>query len=109
LVKRLPPDWYTVRCVFHWTLQHCYEERITVWRAASIEDAIAKAEREGERYAHDNPSAGIVRLDIAQAYHMYDRPKDGAEVYSLLRDSNLEPEEYIERHFTTGGERQREV
>ena len=96
--------WYGVRCFFHWTDYDCYEERVTVWKATSFDEAIEKAEREAARYASEG--SGFVYLEIAQAYHMVDRLREGAEVYSLLRESNLEPDEYIDRFFMTGSERE---
>lgn len=93
-----------MRCFFHWPHYQCYEERITVWMAGSFEEAIAKAEREANRYA--SKGSGFVYLDIAQAYRMVDRPKEGAEVYSLLRESYLQADEYIDRYFMTGSERE---
>jgi hypothetical protein len=32
--------------------------------------------------------------------------QEGGEVYSLLRESELDPDEYIDRHVATGTERQ---
>ena len=34
------------------------------------------------------------------------RPSEAAEVFSLMRDSNLEPDAYVDRFFNTGRERQ---
>ena len=96
--------WYGVRCFFRWPDYNCYEERITVWRAMSFDEAIAKAEREARRYASEGSS--FVYLDIAQAYHMVDRLKEGAEVFSLLRESDLGADAYIDRYFMTGAERE---
>ncbi|MER5637269.1 hypothetical protein ABT095_09955 [Kitasatospora sp. NPDC002227] len=96
-------DWYAVRCVFEWTSWEgrTYEERITLWQAASAEEAIALAEAEALTYAADN---GFRYLELAQSYHLYDTPGQGAEVFSLLRDSGLEPEQYLDAYFDTGGE-----
>ncbi|MEU9944059.1 hypothetical protein [Streptomyces lavendulae] len=43
-------DWYGVRCAFEWTTRdgRSYEERITLWQAASADEAIAVAEAEAE-------------------------------------------------------------
>ncbi len=52
--------WFAVRCVFRkgWPEPapndppgHNYEERITLWRAGSADEAIAKAEAEARNYA----------------------------------------------------------
>ncbi len=38
------PGWFGVRCVFRWSASPTYEERITLWQADSLDDAIARAE-----------------------------------------------------------------
>ena len=91
-------EWYAVRCVFRsaWAETseglppdvHLYEERITLWQATSVEEAIALAEAEAEDYAGDEDEY----LEIAQAFLLYDAPTQGAEVFSLMRSSKLEPD-----------------
>ncbi|WP_404867651.1 hypothetical protein ACI1MP_03205 [Kitasatospora griseola] len=101
-------NWYGVRCVFEWTAAsgRSYEERITLWQAPSADDAIALAEVEAETYARES---GVEYLGFAQSYRLGDRgvPGAGAEVFSLLRDSSLEPSAYLDAYFDTGAERQR--
>ncbi|PJN30022.1 hypothetical protein [Kitasatospora sp. CB02891] len=100
-------NWYGVRCVFEWTAAsgRSYEERITLWRAPSADDAIALAEVEAETYARES---GVEYLGFAQSYRLGDHgvPGAGAEVFSLLRDSSLEPSAYLDAYFDTGAERQ---
>ena len=50
--------WYAVRCIFesNWPPPEAgetqvYEERITIWKASSMDDAIALAEAEADEYA----------------------------------------------------------
>jgi hypothetical protein len=99
--------WYAVRSVFLLPSEgdNSYEERITVWVATSFEDALMKAEAEAEEYAE---FAGATYLaDFAQAYHLADAPpRDGTEVFSLIRDSPLAPRPYLDRFFSTGTELQ---
>ncbi|MFJ1704447.1 hypothetical protein [Kitasatospora sp. NPDC088346] len=96
--------WYGVRCVFRWDSRpQAYEERITLWYADSIDRAIELAEAEAGEYA---AGGGFEYLAIAQAYRMFDRPGSGAEVFSLLRESPLEPDDYLDSYFDTGAERQ---
>jgi hypothetical protein len=97
-------SWFTVRCILHHSDRGAYEERITLWRAATFDDAIAHAEREARDYASDLETAEYTGL--AQAYHLYDQPNDGAEVFSLVRDSQLPREDYLDTFFDTGSERQ---
>lgn len=104
-------DWYSVRCVLRFRdsshdgrSDGLYEERITLWRAASFDDAIVLAEAEVREYAQnlDADSTGL-----AQSYQLADDPADqGAEVFSLVRDSALPVEDDLDRHFDTGTERQ---
>ncbi|MFC0019029.1 hypothetical protein AAFN60_04080 [Roseibacillus persicicus] len=64
------------------------------------------AQSEAKEYSKKQ---GFEALDFLQAYWL---PKDsgpipqGCEIFSLLRESDLEPEEYLDRFFDTGEERQ---
>ena len=103
-----PDDrWYAVRSLFQLTDEggSGYEERITLWQAGSSEQALENARAEAEEYAE---FAGLSYLTgFAQAYPLADSPpRDGAEVFSLIRDSALPPKPYVERFFSTGQERQ---
>jgi hypothetical protein len=107
-------SWYSVRCLFQWRgpgkkKRRVYEERITLWRAASFEEAIAKAEAEAIEYLadEDEPTRRPFRyLSLAQAYRMseWDDPGEGIEVFSMLRESNKKPKDYLTRFFDTGNE-----
>ncbi|MBE1495346.1 hypothetical protein H4696_002446 [Amycolatopsis lexingtonensis] len=102
-------EWFAVRCVFRWTHagEEPYEERITLWRAPDLDEALALAEAEAREYAE---RAGVGYLGLAQGYATGERElAPGTEVFSLLRDSALPPAEYLDRHFTTGGEHQDRV
>jgi hypothetical protein len=106
--------WYAVRCVFRsgWPPEFAgqsYEERITLWRASSFDEAIERAEIEAEDYASAIVEGPDTYLHLAQAYMLDDEPGDGGEIFSLVRVSALQPEAYLERHFTTGTERQHDV
>ena len=103
-----PDDrWYAVRTLFQTPggADSAYEERVTLWRTESLDDALARAEAEAMEYAE---FAGAVHLTgFAQAYPLADAPpRDGAEVFSLVRDSALPPNAYVDRFFSTGQERQ---
>jgi hypothetical protein len=86
-----------------------YEERITLWLAASAEEAIERAEVEALEYAGSIEESPGTYLGIAQSYRLVDAPADGAEVFSLMRSSTLEPGEYVDAFFDTGTERQETV
>ncbi|WP_460439819.1 hypothetical protein [Amycolatopsis stemonae] len=99
-------EWFAVRCVFQWNEpdRRPYEERLTVWRAADMEGALTAAEAEAREYAE---AMGATYLGLAQGYETgLVELASGSEVFSLLRDSPLSPEEYLDRHFDTGSEHQ---
>ncbi len=103
--------WYSVRCVFERPDASLYAERFTVWWTASIDDALVLAEQRAHAYEE---TAGWRYVGLAQAYWIGDEaPPDaqptpldsGDEVFSLLRDSDLDPDGYVRRFFVTGRER----
>ena len=103
---------YAVRCIFEAPVENInakrflYEERITVWRALDVDEAIDRAEEEAKSYCSKNP--GFRFSGLSQAFWMFQAlDADGVEVFSLLRESDLEIEEYLDRFFSTGDERQR--
>jgi len=103
-----PDDrWYAVRTLVQMPGQadHAYEERVTLWRARSRDDALTRAEAEAAEYAE---FAGAVHLaGFAQVYPLADAPpRDGAEVFSLVRDSALPANAFIDHFFCTGRERE---
>ncbi|RNL78952.1 DUF4288 domain-containing protein [Nocardioides marmorisolisilvae] len=105
----LDSDWYAVRCVFRSIVEvgvTTYEERITLWQAASTDEAIERAEAEAEEYAAAIEDAEIEYVGLAQCFHLFDDPVDGAEIFSLMRDSDLDPEDYLDAFFDTGDEHQ---
>ena len=101
-------DSYSVRCIFRWRprqdqkAKHLYEERITLWQAKSIDHAIELAEQEAEAYASED----MEFLGYSQAYALFAPvTANGIEVFSLLRESDLDPDNYIDTYFDTGRER----
>lgn len=100
--------WYSVRCVVHWTKRQAFEERITAWEAESFEKAIELAESEASTYAANDPEQQIQVVGLSQAYFVGPEPRieSGTEIFSLIRESTLEPSKYIDRFFDTGSERQ---
>jgi hypothetical protein len=100
--------WYAVRCIFAFDGDDgpYYEERVTIWRSDSFDDAIASAEAEASDHAS---SLEAEYVGLAQAFHMAveDRPlASGDEVFSLMRLSDLPPSDYLSRFFSDGSERE---
>ncbi len=106
------PSWFSVRC--HFLFQdptsakdmNLYEERITLWRSDSAEEAIALAEDDANRYASGFEDFPVDYLWLAQSYYLADSLGSGAEVYSLCRDSDRTPAAYLAEFFDTGTEAQ---
>jgi hypothetical protein len=98
--------WYSVRCVFQWISYEDkpYEERITLWRTTTSEEAVEFAEKEAADYAE--PRHEMTYLEFAQVYALDEdaEPGHGVEVFSLLRSSELPPNEYVDKFFDTGRE-----
>lgn len=102
--------WFSVRCVFRVgpdPRDQSYEERLTLWRAESFDQAITLAEAEALGYAAEQTDTTFAGL--AQAYRMFDAPEHGAEIFSLIRDSELTRQAYLTAYFDTGQERQGDV
>jgi hypothetical protein len=107
------PSWYTVRCILRdldpqdafeiGPGEAAYEERITLWRANSLDHAIELAEADAIEYGD---SVDSEYLGIAQASACADEPGHGVEVFALIRYSPLGPTEYLDHFFDTGRERQ---
>lgn len=100
---------YSVRQIFQWRpsrdqkMKHVYEERITMWRAKSLEHAINKAEAGAQEYAKLNRFKFCGQSQAFEPFEDLNVPQ-GTEVFSLLRDSDLPPRRYIRVFFATGAE-----
>lgn len=103
---------YSVRSVILWPeregqkLDYLYEERITLWQAESMDDAIDLAEAEAKEYADGDD---FIVLGLFQGYSISEADlgiEQGTEVFSLLRESDLDPDAYLDAFFDTGHERQ---
>lgn len=113
--------WFGVRSIFEWTNHReadlrAYEERIvSVW-ADSLDSAIELAEVEAADYCSGG-SIGFEHLGLYQGYVMsapdnfdYSGPLEPfVELFSQLRWSSLEPEDYLNRFFDTGQENNRNI
>ena len=98
--------WYGVRLVYRLTgtSRQAYEERVIIVRAESDDDAIAKAETHSKEYESETTEY----VGYAMAFHLFDQDGPclgpGTEVFSLIRKSELHPEEYLDRFHDTGNE-----
>lgn len=97
--------WFAVRCILRVRDESegtVYEERVTLWTAADFDEAVGQAEIEASNYAAD---VGGQYLGLAQAFALFEAPSHGAEVFSLMRTSTLDSEDYLNAFFDTGCER----
>ena len=99
----LNEPWYAAQCVFrHAGTEHgpkqTYEERITLLRAGSFDEAIERAEKEAEEYSRD--LEGCEYLGCVDVFHIYDETVgDGTEIFSSMRRADSEPKEYLDLHY----------
>jgi hypothetical protein len=103
-------EWYGVKSLYEvqnntvTSPSHLYEERIVVLRARSFNEAIIEAEKEAKRYAGEE--SGITYLEYVNVFKLTSEEiQDKTEVFSLMRESELGPDKYIDRYFDTGKER----
>lgn len=103
--------WFSVRCIFHHPNlakekdKFLYEERILLWETDNIDKAIELAESEAKEYAE---KYDCIYTGMAQAFKTYiTKPESGSEVFSLMRDDDSAPDDYLDFYFDTGRERQK--
>lgn len=102
-------SWYGVKLIYQLTgfAESAFEERVVIVRASQFDEAIARA----EAMSFDYESTEVVYLGYAMACHIADESGpslgEGAEVFSLIRTSNLSPERYLDHFHDTGAERAR--
>jgi hypothetical protein len=73
----------------------------------SFQEAIDFAEAEAQAYG---AAIGLEYLHFVQVFHQKSESVGhGSEVFSLIRDSTPSPNEYINRFFETGSERERAI
>ncbi len=102
-------EWYGARTIYLHNARkvetsNLYEERIVLIKANDFFDAITKAELEGEKYAKEESE--IEYLGFVNVFKLFEsRIKDKTEVYSLMRESKLNSEDYLSTFFDTGSEK----
>jgi len=99
--------WYSCKCIFVSTrddtaCDFTYEERITLWSAIDAYSAIKLAEDEASAYAEENT---VKYTGFCTSFQLFDQPIAGKEIYSIIRNSDLDPEQYLDEHYDTGEER----
>lgn len=94
--------WYTIRDLFCDDDERNFVERVTLWHADNAEEAMGMAEASAELHAD---ATGLTELIFSQSFWLFDDPHvQGAEVFSLMRESDLDAAAYVSRFFVTGRE-----
>lgn len=95
--------WYAVQALLKWEGRGVFEERITIWHAASAESAERQARRESHRYGVTNRHPTLVAImavdEIGPA-----RPNHGDLIFTFVRPSTAAPDEYLDTFFDAGPE-----
>ena len=99
--------WFGVKCLFvHHNLskeenKKIYEERVIVIRANDFDWAIKKAEKEAKEYAQNENECEYI--NFIDSFSIDDNKiSDFTEVYSIMRKSKLEADDYIETYYDDG-------
>ncbi|MCX5416014.1 hypothetical protein [Streptomyces sp. NBC_00059] len=95
-----PKAWYGARTFYRWLSweNRPYEERVVLFLAASLDEAIELAERESAEYAEEGD---LEVLDMVQAYRICDGDEAvgaGTEVFSALHALDLPANEFLDRY-----------
>ncbi|MFG3098023.1 hypothetical protein [Streptomyces sp. NPDC048202] len=99
-MKQEPKAWYGARTFYRWLTweNRPYEERVVLFRARSLDEAIELAEQESAEYAGEND---FEALGMVQAYRISDRDEEvgaGTEVFSKLHALDLPANEFLDRY-----------
>jgi hypothetical protein len=104
-------NWYGVKClVEHKGLpvdpgKRVYEERIVLLRASGFGEAIRRAERAAVEYA---TPIGATYIGYCNAFQIAAGTiEGGVEVYSLMREVVLTPEQFIAHYHDDGTDKGR--
>jgi hypothetical protein len=74
-----------------------YEERLILVRARTFRKARKLAEKDAQKY--ERLLDGCAFTKFVEVFRLFDEPGDGAEVFSTMEQSDLEPKEYVERRY----------
>ncbi len=98
-------QWFSVRSHYRFIgefNQNIYEERVVLFESDDFDHAIRQAQDEAAEYA-DVAQCEI--LPLFQSFKLFDEVGTGSEIFSLMREDELPPNEYLDRFFDTGTER----
>lgn len=104
------PEWFAAKTVCKHrrvedgTAKTLFEERVVLLQATDFDDAIAKGEAEVQAYCR-----GLREVAYAGYINVYrlfaDTVGHGTEVFSLMRESELPDNDYLDHFYDDGRER----
>ncbi|WP_055585280.1 hypothetical protein [Peterkaempfera griseoplana] len=99
-MEQEPEAWYGARTFHRWLTWEGrpYEERVVLFRARSLDEAVELAERESAEYAGEN---GFEALGMVQVYRISVGDQQvgaGTEVFSQLHALDLPANEFLDRY-----------
>jgi hypothetical protein len=96
--------WFSAKSLSFHRTESVYEERVVVFLAKDFEEALAKAEAEAARYAAQ--FADVEDLGYFMVYDLSEESiREGTEVFSLMRDSRMPPQAFLDRYHDRQSER----
>lgn len=95
-----PKAWYSARTFYRWLTWEGrpFEERVVLFRARSLDEAVELAERESAEYAREGD---LEVLDMVQAYRISEDDEElgvGTEVFSKLHALDLPARAFLDRY-----------
>ena len=105
--------WFSAKCIFRHLRtdgdveKTFYEERFALIQAENFDAAVIAAEQDAEAYSADIENCRF--LGFTDIFQLGSKAiGHRTEFYSLLRESDLGENEYLDRFYDTGMERSRE-
>jgi hypothetical protein len=93
--------WYAVRSLLFDKQGGHYEERTVLFNASSPEEAIKLAEEEVAQYCEDLES--VESAGYLDTFHIFGSEiGSGTEIFSLIRTTDMDRDEYIDRFLDSG-------
>lgn len=106
-------EWYAVKGIFRWYMKDTgetarFEDRVTLFKATSFDEAIEMAKKEAIEYCEEYPTANylIESLGIWETFSLQTEViEQGEEVFSQLFHSYLDAKDYIQKYYPKSEER----
>lgn len=98
-------DCYSAKCIFcserieDGKSTRVFEERVVLLHANDFDDAFCKARDEAQSYAKQTDSTFLACIGV---FLIQDPLVEGIDLFSMLRSSNLAPDEYLKAITATG-------